>query len=66
MVDDEVARDVSLRFYRAVFAGSSPAEFLRAQRQDAASGTHLAYVFYGHPHLRLDRSPPSDGGPPDG
>ena len=52
VVKDDVARDVSLRFYQAVFAGTSPAEFLRTERAEMNdSGTHLAYVLYGHPLL---------------
>ena len=62
VVDDEVARDVSLRFYQAVFAGTAPAEFLRLERGAGESGTHLAYVFYGHPNLRLHRAAVPDGG----
>ena len=61
-VKDDVARDVSLRFYQAVFAGTSPAEFLRAERaQPSQSGTNLAYVLYGHPLLQLNRSKEADG-----
>jgi hypothetical protein len=61
-VKDDVARDISLRFYQAVFAGTSPAEFLRAERaQPSESGTNLAYVLYGHPLLQLNRSKEADG-----
>ena len=62
VVDDEVARDVSLRFYQAVFTGTTPAEFLRAERGAGESGTQLAYVFYGHPNLRLHRTAGPGGG----
>jgi CHAT domain len=61
-VKDDVAREISLRFYQAVFAGTSPAEFLRTERaQPSESGTNLAYVLYGHPLLQLNRSKEADG-----
>jgi hypothetical protein len=53
VVQDDVARDVSLRFYAATFAGMSPGEFLRAERARDSSGTHLAYVLYAHPLMHL-------------
>jgi hypothetical protein len=56
VVQDDVARDVSLRFYAAAFAGTSPGEFLRTERTRNGSGTHLAYVLYGHPLMQLTRS----------
>jgi hypothetical protein len=61
VVNDEVAREVSLRFYTSAFSGMSPAEFLRAERARDGSGTHLAYVLYGHPLLQLTRSAEVDG-----
>ncbi len=61
VVKDDVARDVSLRFYASAFAGMTPAEFLRAERARDGSGTHLAYVLYGHPLLQLTRSKEADG-----
>jgi hypothetical protein len=61
-VKDDVAKDISLRFYQAVFSGTSPAEFLRAERaRPSESGTNLAYVLYGHPLLELSRSKEADG-----
>ncbi|MGH9262735.1 MAG: CHAT domain-containing protein, partial [Acidimicrobiales bacterium] len=58
-VQDDVAREVSLRFYEAAFSGISPGELLRNERaQMRDSGTHLAYVLYGHPALQLTRSEP--------
>ncbi|HET6685618.1 MAG TPA: CHAT domain-containing protein, partial [Jiangellaceae bacterium] len=61
-VKDDVARDISLRFYEAVFSGTSPAEFLRTERaRPSESGTNLAYVLYGHPLLELSRSKEADG-----
>ncbi|MFB9449151.1 CHAT domain-containing protein [Dactylosporangium vinaceum] len=53
-VDDDVAYDIGTGFYQAVFAGQSPAAYLRGQR--AAAGRHpsrLAYLFFGHPRLRV-------------
>jgi hypothetical protein len=61
VVKDDVARDVSLRFYESAFKGTSPAEFLRAERARDGSGTHLAYVLYGHPLLQLTRAKEADG-----
>jgi CHAT domain len=61
VVKDDVARDVSLRFYESAFKGTSPAEFLRTERARDGSGTHLAYVLYGHPLLQLTRSKEADG-----
>jgi CHAT domain len=61
VVNDEVARDVSLRFYASAFAGTSPAEFLRAERARDGASTHLAYVLYGHPLLQLTRPKEADG-----
>jgi CHAT domain len=61
VVNDEVARDVSLRFYSSAFSGTAPAEFLRAERARDGSGTHLAYVLYGHPRLQLTRSKEANG-----
>jgi CHAT domain-containing protein len=61
VVNDEVARDVSLRFYSSAFSGTAPAEFLRAERARDGSGTHLAYVLYGHPGLQLTRSKEANG-----
>jgi CHAT domain len=57
-IDDRVAREIARRFYEAVFDGASPAEFLRtigqlASDETAATTTHLAYQFFGHPRLRM-------------
>jgi CHAT domain-containing protein len=60
-VDDAVARDVALRFFAALRSGSpSPAEFFAAERSAGASsgagtpdGTRLAYLFFGHPRMRV-------------
>lgn len=57
-VDDTVAREIAEAFYPAVLARRdhvSPAAFLRAQRSAKDSGsTRLAYVFFGHPLLRVN------------
>jgi CHAT domain-containing protein len=62
-VDDAVARDVAVRFYRRVFVeGRSPAEVFRQERArftagaDAVSSTYLAYRFYGNPTMRMSWS----------
>lgn len=61
-VDDQVAQDTALDFYKAALDnGMTVAEILRRRRAmfdpDAASPqpTHLAYVYYGHPNLVLTR-----------
>jgi hypothetical protein len=60
-VRDDVAKELSLRFYPDVFAGERPAEVLRRARAsfgseaDPQSATVLAYQFYGHPGFRLTR-----------
>lgn len=60
-VDDTVAREVAEAFYAAVLAadGISPAEQLRRERVATAgkvgspAGTRLAYLYFGHPRLRV-------------
>lgn len=59
-VDDTVARDIALRFYDDVFAtGADIAGYFRDERArfskeaQPVSTTHLAYIFYGHPTMRL-------------
>jgi len=58
-VPDGTARALSRTFYERVFAGEAVAEVLRrarASETEASEGaTALAYVFYGHPSLRLVR-----------
>ena len=60
-VDDDDARRIALQFYERVFAGASPAEALRLERAsflsspETASSTVLAYQYYGHPALKLER-----------
>jgi hypothetical protein len=62
-VDDAVARRIALRLYADAFAGRPVADVLREERAgvDLGAGavpaaTSLAYVFYGHPRLRLRRA----------
>jgi hypothetical protein len=64
-VDDTVAHQLALRFYEAALGRGVPvAESLRQIRQvfgtpwDNGTATPLAYVFYGHPALVLDRGQP--------
>jgi hypothetical protein len=60
-VDDTVARELAIRFFAALRAGTpGPAEFFAAERSAAASygggtadGTRLAYLFFGHPRMRV-------------
>ena len=61
-VKDDVAKDISLRFYAAALDGVRPAEVLRQERAKFAesdppiSATHMAYQFYGHPAFQLTRT----------
>lgn len=61
-IKDTVAHEIALRFYEQSFAGVPPAEILRRERGafgdgvDVVSATSLAYLFYGHPSLRLKRN----------
>ncbi len=66
-VHDVEAKTIALEFYAAVLAGTSPAEFIRAQRAavdldavDRRVASRLAYQFFGH---RRSRSAAS--GPPE-
>lgn len=59
-VDDAVAREVAVRFYRMVIdEGRSPAEVFRRERAnftddpEGASSTYLAYQFFGNPAMTL-------------
>ncbi|HET7738809.1 MAG TPA: CHAT domain-containing protein, partial [Tepidiformaceae bacterium] len=60
-IGDGPARALSTRFYERAFAGESPSTILRSERAGfrdapgAQSATALAYIFYGHPSLRLVR-----------
>lgn len=62
-IDDQIAKDTALGFYRAALDDRVPvAEVLRRRRAlfDPAAPTpqptHLAYVYYGHPNLVLARA----------
>lgn len=62
-VDDAVARDVAVRFYRRVLVeGRSPAEVFRQERArftaggEGLSSTYLAYQFFGNPAMTLSWS----------
>lgn len=53
-IDDGVARDVAEHFYPAIWAGESPAAYLRRLRGTTqAADTVSAYVYFGHPRLRV-------------
>ncbi|TQS46442.1 CHAT domain-containing protein [Cryptosporangium phraense] len=51
-VDDDAARTVAEGFYPAVWSGESPAEYLYRTR-GTGGPTVLAYVYFGHPRLRV-------------
>lgn len=73
-IDDGEARKIALDFYRAAYEDRcAPAEILRRARAaftEAAAGagtvspTHLAYQFFGHPRLALNRVPHPQGDDP--
>lgn len=59
-VDDAVAGRVAAGLYGALREGRSPAEYLAEERAradgqaDPAQATSLAYLFFGHPRLRVE------------
>ncbi len=61
-IRDALAKDIALRFYEGVFGGVPPAEVFRRERgvfqdlHETASATYLAYQFYGHPALMVERA----------
>jgi hypothetical protein len=58
-VHDDVAQECAMEFYKAVFKeGKSVAEALRERRATYTSDstTPVAYVFYGHPSLKLRKA----------
>jgi hypothetical protein len=61
-VDDDVAKEIALEFYDSTFRQGLPVgEAVRRIRAGFGSGakdtaTPLAYVFYGHPELRMNWS----------
>jgi len=60
-IDDGVASALAERFYTRAFAGESVAEIVRAERAafgtgaDPNSSTLVAYQFFGHPEMHLER-----------
>jgi hypothetical protein len=70
-VDDDAARVLAETFYADAFAGKQPVGgVLQSQRRayTNASTTPMAYIYYGHPGLRLQFVPPgghNDGNPHD-
>lgn len=59
-VSDDVARDISIGLYQASADGATVSGYLRDVRSNfketderPAHTTYLAYVFYGHPSLKL-------------
>ena len=58
-VDDGLALEIAKRFYDAAFNGSRPlGEVLYDERQaydHQNSTTPMAYIYYGHPLMRLRR-----------
>jgi hypothetical protein len=70
-VDDDVARSLAEAFYSGTFErNESVGAALRSQRRayTDASTTPMAYIYYGHPGLRLQFVPPRgrNDGKPDG
>jgi DNA-directed RNA polymerase subunit K/omega len=59
-INDRLAKEIAVEFYEATLGrGDLPAEVIRRAREaftKSQSGTYLAYVFFGHPSLRLDGS----------
>ncbi|MGW7404858.1 CHAT domain-containing protein [Streptomyces sp. NPDC054833] len=59
-LDDRDARCVALAFYRRVLRGERPAEVMRSLRAAARDDGELAfsamaYQFFGHPHMQVER-----------
>ena len=61
-IDDSVASALAERFYAHAFTGESLAEIVRAERagfdahQSDHSSTLMAFQFFGHPEMRLERA----------
>jgi CHAT domain-containing protein len=61
-VNDEVARDIALRFYQRIFSGATIGSVLSEERSAFAesdehlSATYLAYQFFGHPAMKVSRA----------
>jgi hypothetical protein len=69
-VSDDLAKEVSLGFYEASNRGETVGGYLRSVRRrfaqsdaDSANATWLAYVYYGHPALKLGGPKDADGSP---
>ncbi|MDC2956887.1 CHAT domain-containing protein [Streptomyces gilvifuscus] len=59
-LNDCDARCVALSFYQRVLAGEKPAEVMRSLRAAASGNAELAfsamaYQFFGHPHMQVER-----------
>ncbi len=60
-IDDAVASALAERFYSKAFAGDPLAEIVRAERaafgtgDDSNSSTLVAFQFFGHPSMHLER-----------
>ena len=67
-IDDRLARQIALRFYERALDGDSAANVLRTERAafrdspESVSSTYLAYQYFGHPALRLERARSSPEG----
>ena len=61
-IDDSIARTMAVKFYEGILQGETAAEILRRERAafrdspETVSSTYLAYQYFGHPALRLQRS----------
>jgi hypothetical protein len=61
-IDDAVASALAGRFYTRAFSGAAVAEIVRAERAafgtgaEVNSSTLVAFQFFGHPAMRLERS----------
>ena len=59
-IDDQLARQISARFYERALKGDPPAEIMRTERAaflddpKTVSSTYMAYQYFGHPGLRLE------------
>jgi len=71
-IDDGLARQIALRFYERALNGDTAANILRTERAafrespETVSSTYLAYQYFGHPALRLERAGGSPVGSPPG
>jgi hypothetical protein len=62
-IDDVLARELAVRFYKKALAGQTPADILREERAafkddpSTISSTYLAYQYFGHPHMTIAQTP---------